>query len=65
MSFANKNRWGFLTVLGLTFTLAALATYSKMLRRSEDQSPFPFWSLGLCVVCIGLFILLMLGLLAV
>jgi uncharacterized membrane protein YidH (DUF202 family) len=63
--YADTNRLAFLAVLGLTFMLAALATWSKMLRRSEDQSPMPYWSLGLCVVCTALFILLMTGLLAI
>ena len=62
---AHTNKMGFLAVLGLTFTLAALATWSKMLRRSDDKSPLPYWSLALCVICIALFILLMTGLLAV
>ncbi len=62
---ADKNQLGFLAVLGLTFTLAALATWSKMLRRSEDQSPPPYWSLGLCVICAVLCVLLLTGLLAV
>ena len=63
--YADKNRLAFLAVLGLTFTLAALATWAKMTRRSEDKSPLPFWSLGLCAVCAVLFVLLMTGLLAV
>jgi uncharacterized membrane protein YidH (DUF202 family) len=62
---ADKNRLAFLAALGLTFTLAALATWSKMMRRSGDKSPLPVWSLGLCAVCVALFILLMTGLLAV
>lgn len=62
---ADKNRLAFLAVLGLTFTLAALATWSKMVRRSDDKSPLPYWSLGLCAVCAALFILLMTGLLAI
>ena len=62
---ADKNQLGFLAVLGLTFTLAALATWSKMMRRSGDKSPLPYWSLALCVICTVLFVLLMTGLLAV
>lgn len=62
---AGKNRLAFLAALGLTFTLAALATWAKMLRRADDKSPRPYWSLGLCAVCAALFILLMSGLLAV
>ena len=62
---ADKNQLGFLAVLGLTFTLAALATWSKMMRRSDDKSPLPYWSLGLCVICTVLFVLLLTGRLAV
>lgn len=62
---ADKNRLAFLAVLGLTFTLAALATWSKMVRRSDDKSPPPYWSLGLCAICVVIFVLLMTGLLAV
>ncbi len=62
---ADKNQLGFLAVLGLTFILAALATWSKMLRSSEDKSPIPYWSIGLCVICAALFVLLMTGRLAV
>jgi len=62
---ADKNQLAFLGVLGLTFLLAALATGLKMIRRREDQSPLPIWSLGLCAVCTLLFVLLMTGLLAI
>lgn len=62
---ADKNRLAFLLVLGVTFMLAALATWSKLVRRADDKSPFPYWSLGLCAVCAVLFVLLMTGLLAV
>jgi len=62
---ADKNQLAFLGLLGLTFLLAALATWLKMMRRREDQSPFPIWSLGLCAVCTILFILQLTGLLAI
>jgi uncharacterized membrane protein YdcZ (DUF606 family) len=60
----DKNQLAFLGVLGLTFMLAALATWAKMLRRSGDKSPLPIWSLGLCAVCAALFVLQLTGLLA-
>ncbi|MFA7257247.1 MAG: hypothetical protein WC047_06720 [Kiritimatiellales bacterium] len=63
--YADKNRLAFLAVLGLTFILAALATWSKMMRRSDDRSLLPYWSLALCAVCAIIFVLLMTGLLAV
>jgi uncharacterized membrane protein YidH (DUF202 family) len=59
------NRLAFLAALGLTFTLAALAAWSKMLRCSDDKSPLPYWSLGLCAICVILFVLQMTGRLAV
>ncbi len=62
---AGKNQIAFLGVVGLTFLLAALATGLKMARRKEDQSPLPIWSLGLCAVCVLLFILQLTGLLAI
>ena len=62
---ADKNQLAFLGVLGLTFLLAALATWVKMIRRAEDQSPLPVWSLGLCAICIVLFVLQLTGLLAI
>lgn len=62
---ADKNQLTFLSVLSFTFLVAALATWSKMMRRSVDHSPFPFWSFGLCVVCALLFFLQLAGLLAI
>jgi uncharacterized membrane protein YdcZ (DUF606 family) len=62
---ADKNQLAFLGVLGLTFMLAALATWAKMLRRSGDKSPLPVWSLGLCAVCAIIFVLQLTGRLAV
>ena len=56
---AAMNKSAFLVVLVVTFLLAATAAYSKMQQRKADGSPFPYWSLGLCVVCLlTLFILI-------
>jgi len=56
---AGKNRAAFLTVLLITFLLGALASYSKIMRRKSDGGSLPYYSLGLCVVCIlTLFVLL-------
>lgn len=63
--YADLNRLAFLGVLAMTFVLAAVATGSKLVRRSADQSPLPWWSLGLCSACFLLFILLMSGLLSI
>ncbi|MFA6174495.1 MAG: hypothetical protein WC701_12565 [Kiritimatiellales bacterium] len=62
---ADKNRLAFLAALGLTFALASLATWSKMARRADDKSPLPYWSLGLCGICVLIFVLLMTGRLAI
>ena len=62
---AGKNQVALLGVLALTFLLAMLATGSKMIRRREDQSPLPIWSLGLCAVCVLLFVLQLTGMLAI
>jgi uncharacterized membrane protein YidH (DUF202 family) len=62
---ADKNQLAFLTAVGLTFLLAALATWSKMARRAGDKSPLPIWSLILCGICTALFVLQLTGLLAV
>jgi hypothetical protein len=62
---AGKNQVAFLAAVGLTFALALLATWSKMARRADDKSPLPIWSLGLCAICVVLFVLQLTGLLAV
>ena len=59
---AASNKAAFLSVLLITFLLAALASYSKMGRRKADGGPWPWFSLGLCGVCIlTLFVLLVDG----
>jgi hypothetical protein len=63
--YADKNQRSFLLVLGITLVLSVLATAAKLLRRAEDQSPLPAWSLGLCGVCVLLFVLQLTGLLAI
>lgn len=63
--YADVNRLAFLGVLGLTFALSSLATWSKMFRRADDKSPLPIGSISLCIICGLLVILLMTGLLAV
>jgi len=63
--YADQNQRSFLAVLGVTLLLGVLAAAAKMLRRAEDQSPLPVWSLGLCAACVLLFILQLTGLLAI
>jgi tellurite resistance protein TehA-like permease len=59
---AMKNKSAFLAVLLVTFALAAMASYSKMGRRKIESGPLPWFSLGLCGVCIlALFVLLVDG----
>ncbi len=63
--YADQNQCSFLSVLGCTLLLGVLATAAKMIRRLEDQSPLPVWSIGLCLVCVSLFALQLTGLLAI
>lgn len=62
---ADQNQRSFLSVLGFTLILSILASVAKIFRRSEDQSPLPFLSIGLCTVCVLLFFLQLTGLLAI
>ena len=56
---AGRNKTAFLTVLLVTFLFGALASYSKMIRRKSNGGSLPYYSLGLCAVCIlTLFVLL-------
>lgn len=62
VAHAAQNKAAFLGVLLVTFLLAAAAAYSKMLRRKVDGCSLPYWSLGLCAICVlTLFILLVNG----
>lgn len=63
--YAGKNQAAFLSAVGVTLLLGALASWSKLRRRAKDQSPLPIWSFGLCGICIVLFILQLSGLLAI
>ncbi|MDF7824283.1 hypothetical protein P4B35_09695 [Pontiellaceae bacterium B12227] len=56
---AAKNKVAFLAVLLVTFTLAALAAFSKLGRRKVDDSPLPLFSFGLCGVCILTLVILL------
>ena len=59
VAHATKNRMAFLGVLAVTLLLAATATYAKLLQRKADGGPLPYWSLGLCAICVlTLFVLL-------
>ena len=59
---ALKNKQAFLAVLVVTFLLAALASYSKILQRETKGGSLPLYSLGLCAVCIlSLLVLLVNG----
>lgn len=59
---AAQNKAAFLGALMFTLLLAALASYSKILRRKKDGGSLPHYSLGLCAICIlSLIILLMDG----
>lgn len=56
---AGQNKVAFLAVLLVTFTLAALSAFSKLGRRKIDGSPRPFFSFGLCAVCVLTLVILL------
>ncbi len=56
---AAQNKAAFLGVLMVTFLLAALASYSKIVRRKVDGGSLPHYSLGLCAICILTFFVLL------
>ncbi|VGO19453.1 hypothetical protein [Pontiella sulfatireligans] len=59
---AGKNKAAFVFVLLMTFGLAAVAAYSKIGRRKIDGGPQPWFSFGICGVCVlTLLVLLMNG----
>lgn len=62
---ATKNKLAFGTVLLITLAFAGLSSYSKLERRKEDQSPLPFFSLGLTLLCILTFVVFVFGGLAI
>lgn len=62
VAHAAQNKAGFLGVLVITFMLAAMASFSKMGCRKLEGGPLPWFSFGLCGVCIlTLFVLLVNG----
>ena len=58
---AAANKAAFLGVLMITFLLAGLASYSKMMGRKRAGGSLPHYSLGLCVVCILTLLVLLLN----
>lgn len=58
---AGKNQVAFLLVLLVTFALAGLATWSKLGRRKVDGGPLPWFSFGLCAVCVATLVVLLSG----
>ena len=56
---AGQNKVAFLSVLIITFILAALSAFSKMGRRKIDGSPLPWFSFGLCGICILTLVILL------
>ncbi len=58
---AGQNQAAFLSVLLVTFVLAALSAFSKMGRRKIDGSPLPKISFGLCALCVLTFIIQLSG----
>jgi hypothetical protein len=62
--FARQNFFVFLGFLLLTLALCGLAVGSKMLRRRQDGSPPPLFTLGLAGLCGFLLVALLAGLLS-
>ena len=60
----HQNFLTFLAVLLISLALAVLALISKLERRKIDLSPFPLYSVGLCVVCVFLVFALFTGMLS-
>lgn len=62
-SYVTQNKIAFLVVLFITLGLAGAATLSKVQRRKRDGSPFPKLSPLIAVLCVGLLVLHVTGLL--
>lgn len=58
---AGRNRSAFLVVLLLTLALAGLSTYLGMTNRKVAGGGMPRYSIGLCMVCVTMLIVLFLG----
>lgn len=63
--WANNNILSFLGVLALSLTLGVLAVLSKLERRKIDGSPLPYFSFGLCAICVFLLVAFLTGILYV
>lgn len=61
VAHAAQNRNAFLAVLLATFALAAAATWSKLGRRRNEGGSLPWFSLGLCGICLLTFLVLVTG----
>jgi hypothetical protein len=58
---AMQNKLAFLSVLIVTFALAGASSYSKLGYRRTKGGSMPWFSLGLCVVCILTLVVLLAG----
>ena len=56
-----KNLSAFLLVLILTFVLSAAASWSKLQCRKTNGGTLPWFSLGLCALCLLTLIILLFG----
>ena len=56
-----QNRSSFLFMLFLTFALAAAASWSKLQCRKTHGGALPWFSLGLCALCLPALIILLLN----
>ncbi len=62
---APKNTQAFLAVLLVSLGLGAVAVYSKVERRKLDNSPLPYFSMGLCGICVLLLLTFLAGFLKI
>lgn len=58
---AAQNKAAFLGMLLVTLLLAATASYSKIVRRKDDGSSLPHYSLSLCAICLFTLVILLIN----
>lgn len=62
---ALQNQMAFILILLVTLSLSLAAAYSKLGCRKRAGGPLPWFSFGLCAVCVLTFVVLLAGGLAV
>ena len=59
-----KNYMGFVGIVVCCLVFSGLAIKSKLERRKNDNSPLPYWSIGMALCCAFLLVSFVTGLLA-